>query len=289
MSSSTQPQPYTLISPSSMTDLDRFIDIITDSFANTALTTSFIVDNDNTPPPYPSPRIDADRRRRHFAQGILDSAASNAELVHAGDWSVIALWEPPQYQGKAFIDSKARPGVLLSEWRAKVKAAKEKHLATNVTVPPQPPKPSRSLRPLQSDSNPSTSDYSSESNSNSNSNSNSTSDDSDKDIDNDNEPQTSPPPLRPYYHLSFLARNTSVPRVSGSINAVMLPFLQRAKAENVPAWLEATTPQAVKIYEHFGFRVAEQIVVGKGKVDHGGWPSVEGKGEGVTAWAMIHD
>ncbi|KAK5240382.1 hypothetical protein LTS06_012474, partial [Exophiala xenobiotica] len=63
----------------------------------------------------------------------------------------------------------------------------------------------------------------------------------------------------------------------------------RAKAENAPAWLEATTPQAVKIYEHFGFRIAEQIVVGKGKIDHEGWPTEDGKGEGVTAWAMIYD
>jgi hypothetical protein len=275
MSSSTPPQPqsqpYTLISPNSTADLDRFMDIITDSFANTALTTSFIVDNDNTPPPYPSPLIDADRRRRHFAQGILDSAASNAELVHAGDWSAIALWETPQYQGKAFIDSKARPGILLSEWRAKVKAAKEKHLAATT------PMPSR-----LSDSTPSIDVDSSETTPSS------TSGDSDNDNDTENEPPSSLP-LRPYYHLSFLARNTAIPKVSGSINAVMLPFLQRAKAENAPAWLEATTPQAVKIYEHFGFRIAEQIVVGKGKIDHEGWPTVDGKGEGVTAWAMIYD
>ncbi|KAJ9499865.1 hypothetical protein H2202_004855 [Exophiala xenobiotica] len=275
MSSSTPPQPqsqpYTLISPNSTADLDRFMDIITDSFANTALTTSFIVDNDNTPPPYPSPLIDADRRRRHFAQGILDSAASNAELVHAGDWSAIALWETPQYQGKAFIDSKSRPGILLGEWRAKVKAAKEKHLTATT---PMPSRPSDSTPSIDVDSSETTP--------------NSTPGDSDNDNDTENEPPSSLP-LRPYYHLSFLARNTAIPKVSGSINAVMLPFLQRAKAENAPAWLEATTPQAVKIYEHFGFRIAEQIVVGKGKIDHEGWPTVDGKGEGVTAWAMIYD
>lgn len=249
MSSSTPTPtpPYKVISPDSSADLDHFIDIITEAFASTALTTAFIVDNDKTPPPYPSPSIDADRRRRHFAQGILDSAHSNAELVQAGNWSAIALWEPPEFQGKAFIDSKARPGVLLSEWRERVKAAKRKHLAA-----------------------PSYPSTDSESNSSSDSN---------------NHEQK----LRPFYHLSFLARNPSVPRVAGSINAVMLPFLQRAKAENVPAWLEATTPQAVKVYEHFGFRVVEEIVIAKGKVDAHGWPSVDGKGEGVTAWAMIFD
>ncbi|KIV84394.1 hypothetical protein PV11_00177 [Exophiala sideris] len=244
---SAQAPSYKVISPESSTDLNNFIDIITEAFASTALTTSFIVDNDKTPPPYPSPSIDVNRRQRHFAQGILDSAHSNAELVQAGDWSAIALWEPPSFQGKAFIDSKARPGVLLSEWRGRVKAAKSKHLAMH-------------------------------SNSSTDSESNSTSD------SDNNEPQ-----LRPFYHLSFLARNPSVPRVAGSINAVMLPFLQRAQAEHVPAWLEATTPQAVKVYEHFGFRVVEEIVIGKGRLDAQGWPSVDGKGEGVTAWAMIYD
>ena len=246
-SESTQTPFCTTVSPESSTDLNNFINIITEAFASTALTNAFIVDNDRTPPPYPSPSIDANRRRRHFAQGILDSAYSNAELVQAGNWSAIALWEPPSYQGKAFIDSKARPGVLLTEWRGRVNAAKARNLAVR--------------------SNPSTD---SESNSASDSENGETQ-------------------LRPYYHLSFLARNPSVPRVPGSINAVMLPFLQRAQAENVPAWLEATTPQAVKVYEHFGFRVVEEIVIGKGSLDAQGWPSIDGNGEGVTAWAMIYD
>lgn len=69
----------------------------------------------------------------------------------------------------------------------------------------------------------------------------------------------------------------------------MTPFLDRARAEGLPAWLEATTPQAVRVYEHFGFRVVEEIVVGSGKVDLAGWPAEDGKGEGVTAWAMIFD
>ncbi|KIW48789.1 uncharacterized protein PV06_01354 [Exophiala oligosperma] len=249
-SMSSQPQPYKFIPSDSKDDLDHFIDIITDSFAATALTTSFIVDNDKTPPPYPSALIDKERRRRHFAAGILDSASSGAELVQAGSWSAVALWEPPQFQGKAFIDSKADPGALLTEWRGKVRAAKARCLA------------------LPSNSSPST-----------DSESNSTSD-----SDKGTEVQ-----LRPFYHLSFLARNKSVSKVEGSINAVMTPFLNRAKDENVPAWLEATTPQAAKIYEHFGFRVVEKITIGKGKIDPEGWPSLDGQGEGVTAWAMVYD
>lgn len=228
--------------------MTHFIDIITAAFASTALTTSFIVDADKTPPPYPSALIDTSRRHRHFSQGIQDSAISDAELVQAGDWSAIALWEPPCFEGKAFIDSKARPGVLLSEWRARVKAAKEKHLS----IPSNPSTDSESATSSNSDSE-------------------------------------TAPQLRPFYHLSFLARNPSSPRVAGSINAVMAPFLARARAEGVPAWLEATTPQAVKVYLHFGFRVVEEIVLGKGKVDAQGWPAVDSNADGVTAWAMVYD
>jgi hypothetical protein len=65
--------------------------------------------------------------------------------------------------------------------------------------------------------------------------------------------------------------------------------LDRARADQAPAWLEATSAQAVKLYEYYGFRVVEEINVGKGKVDSEGWPTPDGSGEGVTAWAMIYD
>ena len=259
MSSLKWTPEYKAISLDSQDDLAHFISIITAAFSQTALTTSFIAEIDSTPPPYPSPLIDSARRERHFSQGILGSAESGAELVQAGNWSAIALWEPPSFKGKAFIDSKARPGPLLGEWRSKIKAARAKWLAMPSTH-----------KAHSADSKTSTSDSPSAS------------------ADSD-EPQTPDEvQLRPFYHLSFLARNPSVSRVEGSINAVMTPFLERAKAENVPAWLEATTLQAVKVYQHFGFRVVEEITVGKGKVDGAGWPATE-EGEGVKAWAMIFD
>ncbi|EXJ90351.1 hypothetical protein A1O1_03450 [Capronia coronata CBS 617.96] len=249
--------PYTRISADSSSDLDHFISIITDAFSVTPLTTAFIIDNDGTAP-LPR-RIPRPRRERHFAQGILDSAKSNAELVHAGDWSAVALWEPPNFQGKAFINSRTRPGPLLGEWRSRVKAAKARHLAE------------------ASSSTASTPSTASETNSAS-------------DLETETLPSsTKELPLRPFYHLSFLARNPSVPRVQGSLNAVISPYLERARAEHVPAWLEATSRQASKLYEHYGFRVVEEIVVGKGKVDSEGWPTPDDQGEGVTAWAMIYD
>lgn len=222
----------THINPHSKDDIDHFITVIVDSFSSVALTTAFIVNNDSTPPPYPSPLIDSSRRQRHFAQGIIDSAESGAELVQAGNWSAVALWEGPTYQGKPFIESKARPGPLLAEWRGKVMEAKKKYLS----APSSPTDASQ---------------------------------------------------IRPFYHLSFLARNPSAPKVSGSIAAVIEPFLQRARDEGVPAWLEATTRQAATVYEHFGFRLVEEITIGVGSIDCQGWPKEDG--EGVTAYAMIYD
>ncbi|OAL39504.1 hypothetical protein AYO20_01374 [Fonsecaea nubica] len=270
MSSSTStPTCVAIATDSHADDVSNFISIITAAFSSTALTTAFIVDIDGTPPPFPSPLIDTARRQRHFSRGILESAASGAELVQAGDWSAIALWETPTYQGKPFMDSKAQPGPLLSEWRARVKSAKQTYLAA----------PSSSSSSSSAAANPEEST--------SNTPSGSVSEDSSSDHQHAQDSQDQP--LRPFYHLSFLARNPARPRVPGSINAVMTPFLERAKAEGVPAWLEATTPQAVRLYERFGFRVVEEIVVGKGRVDALGWPAQGENAGGVTAWAMIFD
>jgi hypothetical protein len=256
MSSSPSTPVAKPIPSDSQKDVSRFVDIITHAFSETALTTSFIVAIDSTPPPYPSPLIDFARRRKHFAQGILDSAASGAELVQAGDWSAIALWESPSYQGKTFSESKANPPAVLGEWRFKVKQAKARWLG----LPPN--SSSSSTTSVEDDSNADS-----------------------PAIESITDPESVQ--LRPFYHLSFLARNPAVERVQGSINAVLKPYLDRARAEGVPAWLEATNPQAMRVYQHYGFRVVETIVIGKGKVDQCGWPKEDG--EGVTAYAMIFD
>ena len=93
--------------------------------------------------------------------------------------------------------------------------------------------------------------------------------------------------LKPHWHLAFLARDPAKSDVKGAISAVMLPFLERAREEGVPIWLEATYPHAVAVYEHYGFRVCEEVVIGAGKVGPDGWPKEDG--EGVRAWGMIFD
>jgi hypothetical protein len=204
----------------------RFINIITAAFSNTAITTSFMIEIDSTPPPYPSPLIDSSRRRRHFTQGITDTAESGGELVEAGSWSAVALWEPPDFKGKVFLDV-GISGPLRSEWKQRVEEAKVKHLAS------------------------------------------------------------ADGQLRACYHLAFLARNPDIASVPGSITAVIKPFLDRAKAEGVPAWLEATYPRATAVYEKHGFRLVETITFGESKVNAEGWP--EEGGEGIKGYCMIFD
>jgi hypothetical protein len=89
-----------------------------------------------------------------------------------------------------------------------------------------------------------------------------------------------------HWYLNFLARDPSKTS-KGAVSAVVRPFLERTKADGVPAWLEAVDLHAVEIYEHYGFRVVEKMIVGKGRAGQDGWP--EENGEGFAVWAMIFD
>lgn len=93
--------------------------------------------------------------------------------------------------------------------------------------------------------------------------------------------------LRPFWHLGFLARDPEKEKVPGAISAVVVPFLQRAREERVPAWLEATTMYGVRLYEFFGFRLVETVTVGKGVYGEDGW--FEEGGKGSSGYCMIYD
>lgn len=108
-------------------DVQRVIAIISTSFHSTALANCFISEIDNTPPQYPSKSIDADRRNKHFAPGILDGAKSGSEVVQSGNWSAVAIWEPPNFQGTPFSEI-GYCGPVRAGWRDAVQAAKQKHL-----------------------------------------------------------------------------------------------------------------------------------------------------------------
>ena len=93
--------------------------------------------------------------------------------------------------------------------------------------------------------------------------------------------------IRPHYTLEFLGRDPRVRKIPGAISAVVCPFLERARSGNVAVWLEATSLHARGVYEHFGFRVVETIVVGAGERDVNG--SFEEHGPGVPVWGMVFD
>ncbi|KAK3364722.1 hypothetical protein B0T25DRAFT_530853 [Lasiosphaeria hispida] len=93
--------------------------------------------------------------------------------------------------------------------------------------------------------------------------------------------------ILPHYHLDFLARNPSVPKIPGAISAVVLPYLAKAKQDRLSVWLEATSLDVVTLYKHFGFRVLEEITIGVGRVD--GQGKLQNEGEGFKAWLMWVD
>jgi len=93
--------------------------------------------------------------------------------------------------------------------------------------------------------------------------------------------------IRPHYHLDFLARNPHTPKTPGAISAVVVPYLARANQDQLSVWLEATSLDVVPLYQHFGFRVVEEITIGVGRVDEQG--RLKQGGEGVKAWLMLVD
>ena len=116
------------IDPNDESSMARFLDGIAASFTETFLSRAFITEIDNTPPPYPSPSINAHRLREHVTDKIIDGADSGSELVEAGDYSALAVWEPTTYRGKPFSETIKNVGPIREEWRTKVRKAKEKYI-----------------------------------------------------------------------------------------------------------------------------------------------------------------
>ena len=260
-------------------NLEKFASIISSAFHSTPLTTIFIAEidgaaavnaaNDNgvtasTPSgsthnsTTSTPLFTHARRQAHFQPGITSAALSGAILVEAGNWSAIALWEPPNFPGKPFAEVKENPRPILNGWRTSVRRMKATYLYDPEVYTSSPVTGSGSDQKVE-------------------------------DVQ-----------LRPYWHLSFLARNPSgdtdnpysTAPVPGAIGAVLQPYLAEARDAGVPVWLEATSPHAVGIYEHFGFRLCEEVVVGAGRCDADGRPveaGAEGMADGVRAWGMIYD
>ncbi|KAK5228328.1 hypothetical protein LTR47_000346 [Exophiala xenobiotica] len=91
---------------------------------------------------------------------------------------------------------------------------------------------------------------------------------------------------RLHWTLHLIGRAPDRPD-KGAVRALVSPFLDRARAEKVPVWLEATNEHARDVYAHLGFTVVEEFRIGKGVVNSEGWVQENGEGEGVLIYAMI--
>lgn len=116
------------IDPNDEASLTRFLDGIAAGFSNTRLSRAFITEIDNTPPPYPSPSFNTARVRQHVAANITQGAHDGSEVVEAGDFSALAVWETTAYRGLAFTDAIKDVGPIRSQWRNAVARLKEQSI-----------------------------------------------------------------------------------------------------------------------------------------------------------------
>ncbi|KIV88030.1 hypothetical protein, variant [Exophiala mesophila] len=89
---------------------------------------------------------------------------------------------------------------------------------------------------------------------------------------------------RSYWYLNLIARSPSRAD-KGAIRGVIDPFIEKARQQEVPLWLEAISEHARDVYAHLGFRVVETVVIGAGAINEQGW--VEDGGSGVKCWGMV--
>ncbi|KAK4918638.1 hypothetical protein LTR66_016857, partial [Elasticomyces elasticus] len=110
--------------------LERFLRGIASAFYDTALSRAFISEIDDLQPPYPNPGFNVDRIYRHVAQGITEGAQHGAELVEAGDYSALAVWETTAYKGIPFAETMVNVGPVREEWREHVNRMKKTYVGT---------------------------------------------------------------------------------------------------------------------------------------------------------------
>lgn len=93
--------------------------------------------------------------------------------------------------------------------------------------------------------------------------------------------------MRTFFHLALLVQNAKAPKeeVTKAADEAMQIYLDKAKAADVPIFLEVSQQDLKKRMEAWGFSTVEEVDVGEGKVDRRGWPT--SGGEGVKVWGMI--
>jgi GNAT superfamily N-acetyltransferase len=70
-------------------------------------------------------------------------------------------------------------------------------------------------------------------------------------------------PKQAHYYLPFIGVDDDW-RGRGIGSALMAPMLERCDTEGMPAYLEASRPENVPLYERHGFKTTEEFAIGKG-------------------------
>ncbi|KAI1180225.1 hypothetical protein F4777DRAFT_531381 [Nemania sp. FL0916] len=73
-------------------------------------------------------------------------------------------------------------------------------------------------------------------------------------------------------------------RRQGLASALIEDLVNRARNDQRPIWLEATTRESLQLYTRHGFKTVGEVVLGKGSVDING--RANKGGSGVTIWSM---
>ncbi|KAL1979667.1 hypothetical protein VTN96DRAFT_5394 [Rasamsonia emersonii] len=89
---------------------------------------------------------------------------------------------------------------------------------------------------------------------------------------------------RKHWYLNLLGRHPERSE-RGVVRALIDPYLERARAQGVPVWLECMSEHGRQVYEHLSFRTVAEVRLGVGKVNASGEP--DEKGEGLTLYAMM--
>lgn len=246
-------------------DLSTFLDLLSVCYQSVPLTTAFITEIDGVSPGTEYKQLSPERLRQHFSLGLPAAFRSNILLTTVSSPSssrplAAVLFEPPDFSGTPPAQARKQPGPILSQYRAVARALKAKHMAMPDTGPHQWDTPAS---PSQASSGPSGDPFPNEFN---------------KDTNTE---------IRTFYHLALLVRDTGADKAetAQAVKEAMALYLDRAKKEEVPIFLEASSQESKAEFETWGFKAVEEISVGQGKVDERGWPT--SGGAGLKVWGMV--
>lgn len=90
------------------------------------------------------------------------------------------------------------------------------------------------------------------------------------------------------YHYLFIIATDLPARGKGLASEIIRQWQRKATEDQLPIWLEASTPRARDVYLRQGFKVVQELRMGKGTHTENGCRATEGEAApGVPFWAMV--